>query len=126
MNELAKKLRYKEGYAAKVFNAPEGYSLDFEQVTDEEELDFIQLYVKNSSELNGWLPKVLPLLKEDGVFWITYPKKTSKKVETDLNRDILAEKMMQETIFRPVSNAAVDAAWSALRFREKEKVKSKK
>ncbi|RLQ94346.1 hypothetical protein [Falsibacillus albus] len=124
MEMLVKKLRYKSGEAV-VLNAPEGYQLGIESKETNHKVDFLQLFVKNSNELSEWLPKVLPMLNEDALFWISFPKKSSK-METDLNRDILAAKMQEETIFRPVSNVAVDETWSALRFRDKEKVKSKK
>jgi hypothetical protein len=84
----------------------------------------VQLFVNNAAELEDSLPGVLPLLEEDAVFWITYPKQSSK-VKSDLNRDTLAAIVQESTPYRPVSNVAVDEKWSALRFRLKEKVKSK-
>ncbi|WP_251577347.1 hypothetical protein [Paenibacillus sp. MER TA 81-3] len=58
------------------------------------------------------------------MFWITYPKQSSK-VKTDINRDILAAMVQNSTTYRVVSNVAVDEKWSALRLRPQDKVKSK-
>lgn len=123
--ELVKKLRYKEG-PAMVINAPEGYKLGIESKTDQsEKYEFVQLFVSNRQELIDWLPKVFSSLKEDALFWITYPKQTSK-IKTDINRDIIFEILQNETDYRVVSNVAVDEKWSALRVRHIAKVKPKK
>lgn len=125
--ELLKKLRYKSGQAL-ILNAPEGYTLGIETGSDagpEAKFEFVQLFVNNAAEVDEWAPKAIPLLNEEAVFWITYPKQSSK-VKTDINRDTLAEQMQKNTAYRPVSNVAVDDKWSALRFRLKDKVKSKK
>jgi hypothetical protein len=128
--ELVKKLRYKSGQAS-VIHAPEGYRLGIETAAASDTgseavgpFEFVQLFVNNAAELEDSLPGVLPLLEDDAVFWITYPKQSSK-VKSDLNRDTLAAIVQESTPYRPVSNVAVDEKWSALRFRLKEKVKSK-
>ncbi|WP_019423355.1 hypothetical protein [Paenibacillus sp. OSY-SE] len=122
--ELLKKLRYKAGRAA-VLNAPEGYHLGVEDGTEAAgRYDFVQLFVNDAQEVDAWIPKVLPLLNEEAVFWITYPKQSSK-VKTDINRDILAAMVQNSTTYRVVSNVAVDEKWSALRLRPQDKVKSK-
>ncbi|WP_438446402.1 hypothetical protein [Gorillibacterium sp. sgz5001074] len=122
--EILKKLRCKAERAT-ALNAPEGYGLGLGSGT-EGAYGFVLLYVRNSGELNEWLPKTLPILEDDAVFWICYPKKTSKKVETDLNRDVMWELVAGQSPYRPVSNVALDEAWSALRFRHEDKVKSSK
>ena len=85
--------------------------------------DFIQLFVNNAAEVDAWVHKAIALLNEEAVFWITYPKQSSK-VKTDINRDILWKLMDEKTDYRAVSNVAVDDKWSALRFRHKSKVKT--
>jgi hypothetical protein len=123
--ELLKKLRYKEGRAT-ILNAPDGYRLGIESEEEtEEKYDFVQLFVNNAQEVDEWVPRVIPMLSEDAVFWITYPKQSSK-VKTDINRDILARMVQNKTPYRAVSNIAVDEKWSALRFRHQDKVKAKK
>jgi hypothetical protein len=121
---LLKKLRYKEGPAA-ILNPPEGYELGIETDNGEEKLNFVQLFVNNRLELENWLPRAIPRLNDDAIFWVTYPKQSSK-VKTDINRDSLAEIVKDISTYRPVSAVAVDEKWSAMRLREKEKVKSKR
>lgn len=126
--QVKKKLRYQEGQAAVVINAPEGYGLVHESAGAdalEGSCDFVQLYVNSAAEVEERLPEAIALLKEDAIFWITYPKQ-SPKLKPDINRDTLASMVVDSTAYRPVSNVAVDEKWSALRFREKAKVKSQK
>jgi hypothetical protein len=129
MNEqLLSKLRYKEGAAA-VWNAPEGYDLGIGIPAERTEgaYDFALLYVNNYSEAEQWVPKVIPGLKEDALFWVSYPKQGPKaKEKPDINRDILAAWVQEHTPYRAVSNVAIDEKWSALRFRPQDKVKTGK
>ncbi|TMV48989.1 hypothetical protein FE783_15060 [Paenibacillus mesophilus] len=125
--QLLSKLRYKEGAAA-VWNAPEGYDLGIGIGGIEEPAeggyDFALLYVNNFSEVEQWVPKLLPTLKEDALFWVSYPKQSAKtKEKPDINRDILAAWVQDHTPYRVVSNVAVDEKWSALRLRPQDKVK---
>ena len=125
LEELIKKLRYKQGPAL-VLNPPEGFTLGIESVEDDvDQYEFIQLFVNNSDDVRTWLPKALAMLNEDGLFWIAFPKKTSK-TKSDINRDILSSLVQELSPYRPVSNVSVDEKWSALRFRQQDKVKSKK
>ncbi|AEI46359.1 hypothetical protein [Paenibacillus mucilaginosus] len=124
MEELLKKLRYKEGRAL-VLNAPEGYRLGIEENGEPgETYDFVQLFVGSSEQVHEWVPRTIPYLKEDALFWITFPKMSSK-IKTDINRDILFKLVEGISSYRPVSNVAVDEQWSALRFRHQDKVKKK-
>ncbi|GIP26040.1 hypothetical protein J23TS9_11700 [Paenibacillus sp. J23TS9] len=122
--ELLKKLRYKNGHAL-VLNAPAGYDLGIESKSSDSKAAFIQLFVNNAEQVHEWVPQAIPRLAEDAVFWITYPKQTSK-VKTDINRDSLWKLVESMAPYRPVSNVAVDEKWSALRFRHVDLVQSKK
>jgi hypothetical protein len=125
MEELLKKLRYKEGRAI-VLGAPDGYRLGIEAGEGlEGKYEFIQLFVNSAEEAEEQVLKAIPFLNEDALFWITYPKQ-SGKFKPDINRDSLAALVQNITPYRPVSNVAIDDKWSALRFRPKEKVKSSK
>jgi hypothetical protein len=120
--ELLKKLRYKEGPAL-VLNTPEGFDIGFESSSAlEGTYGFVLLFVNNSEEVREWVPKVVPVLTEDPVYWIIYPKQSSK-VKSDLNRDKLFALVQEISDYRAVSNVAVDDKWSALRFRPTSKVK---
>lgn len=122
-NPLIKKLRLQPGQRAAFLNAPAGYVASLGDLpagvvaTGETAalLDFVQLFVRDSSELAGRLPAVLVALKPDGLLWICYPK-TSSGIKTDLTRDAGWEPVAKAGL-RGVANIAIDDTWSALRFR---------
>ncbi|WP_079509164.1 hypothetical protein [Mesobacillus jeotgali] len=122
MDEILKKLRYKPGNAA-IMNAPDKFQFAIDQLDGMN--DFLLLFVNNSQEVREWLPNALDHLKEDAVFWIAFPKKSSK-VQTDINRDSLFTLVREESDYRAVSNVSIDEKWSALRFRQEHLVKLKK
>jgi hypothetical protein len=84
------------------------------------EYDFVHLFVKDAAELDRWISQAMDALRYDGVFWISYPKGSSG-VKTDLNRDILWNRLSGQGI-RPVSQVSIDKVWSAIRFRSEEQV----
>ena len=125
---LAKKLRMQPGQRALILNAPPGYVESLRDLPDGFEVSgdpsgkhgFVQLFVHNSTEYHDLIGAALDALKYDAVFWICYPKKSSK-VKTDLARDVLWE-LMSDTGLRPATQVSVDTTWSAMRFRPTEKV----
>ncbi len=122
--ELLKKLHYKEGRAL-VLNAPTGYHLGVENGgAMDGKYDFVQLFVNDAQEVDEWVQRIIPVLNADALFWITYPKQSSK-IKTNINRDILGSMVHDKTLYRPVSNVAIDEKWSALRFRHQDRVKTK-
>jgi hypothetical protein len=132
-SNLIKKLLIKPGYRMAVLNAPAGY-LDglgtlpegVELVTNPRSpLDFVHLFVKDKAAFEKLAAQALPFLKDDGIFWISYPKGSSK-MKTDLNRDILW-KLVEKHGLAGVAMVSIDEVWSAMRFRPADKVgKSKK
>jgi hypothetical protein len=126
---LTEKLKMAEGQRVAVIDAPEGYLADLE-LPDGVELatqlnnnkfDFVQLFVKNQGDVQHRGPDAYHALKDDGLFWVSYPKRTSG-VETDLTRD-RGWDGLKELGLEPVAQIAVDDTWSALRFRPSERVK---
>lgn len=78
------------------------------------------LFVNNMNEFLDFLSNGLKNIEPDCVFWIAYPK-ISSKIKTDINRDSLrltAERFGIKT----VSAISIDETWSALRFRPIDKV----
>lgn len=132
INPLIKKLRIKAGLRMIIVNAPGGFKEELGKIPDgvklakklEGKFDLVLLFAKNSQELQRLFPKAKRALKYDGIFWISYPKK-SAKVETDLSRDILWE-LLEDKGLRPVSAVSINTVWSAMRFRPPELVKPKK
>ncbi|WP_184550424.1 YdeI/OmpD-associated family protein [Mucilaginibacter sp. FT3.2] len=129
MNALAKKLQIKPQSRWLLHNAPANY-LDYllplpkgAEVffNSSGNFDGVQLFVTNSNELATELKVISPLLKPDTIFWIIYPKKTSK-IKTDLE---MMGSWDTPSVYglRPVASAAINETWTALRFRPAEQVK---
>jgi predicted CoA-binding protein len=130
---IVKKLLIKPDFKIAVINPPAGHLDSLGELPEGTELladprapvDFVHLFVRDKAELDKFAPGAIRLLKEDAVFWISYPKGTSK-VKTDLNRDILW-KLVGKHGFAGVAMISVDDTWSAMRFRSAAKVgKAKK
>ena len=52
---------------------------------------------------------------DGGILWISYPKQSAKQ-DTDLNRDILRESLLNQSL-KAVAQISIDDTWSALRFK---------
>ena len=91
----------------------------------EPKLKFLLLFVRDVSELQKLGPQAVRSLDYDAVFWIAYPKKSSK-LKSDIPRDV-GWNVIEEAGFEGVAQIAIDDTWSASRFRPKELVgKSRK
>ena len=77
---------------------------------------FALAFVKTHSELAAAAGALLPRVAGDAVLWLAYPKGTSKRHKSEINRDS-AWAPLGEAGFEAVSQVAIDADWSALRFR---------
>jgi hypothetical protein len=129
MNALAKKLQIKPNSRWLLHNAPANFLDSLLPLPDDAEIVFnttgsfngILLFITNSQELASELKVIAPVLNDDAVFWIIYPKKTSKIV-TDLE---MMSSWTEPAVYglRPVASAAVNETWTALRFRPQDKVK---
>ena len=75
--------------------------------------DFVQVFARDQAELNQLKATAVGAVTYDGLFWVCYPKKTSK-IKSDLTRDTLWN---QFDCLRPVAQVAIDDTWSAIRFR---------
>ena len=62
-------------------------------------------------------------LMADGILWFCYPKKTSKKYRTDLDRDHGWKSLNDSGLFG-VRMVSIDDDWSAFRFRNAKFIKS--
>ena len=79
---------------------------------------FVLAFVKSLAE-GEKLAKVLPKhLEEKAVVWVAYPKGTSKKYQSDYNRDT-GHALMGKHGLDGVSLVALDGDWSAMRFKLK-------
>lgn len=123
---MLKKLLLKPGLKVRLVNAPAGYSDKFTPLPSGSEAakpdaiaDFALLFVKDSRDVEKLAGGVIKGLKPDGLLWLAYPK-GGAKAATDLNRDILWEKMKSYGV-TGVAMVAIDDTWAAMRFRPIEK-----
>jgi hypothetical protein len=60
----------------------------------------------------------------DAVIWFAYPKGTSKRYKSEINRDT-GWKALRAAGFEGVRMVAIDEDWSAVRFRRAEFIKAR-
>ena len=133
MKELLRKLNYKEYDRILIMNAGEDFlqslSDELHDVKIDTEIDqrcpynFMIIFVKSIREVNDISPVALHNLTADGVLWYCYPKKNSKKLTSDLERD-RGWKSMNDLGFYGIRMVSVDEDWSAMRFRNVKYIKS--
>ena len=74
--------------------------------------DVAMLIVDSAADVRSALEANATDLATAAAFWVAYPKGN----RADVNRDSLWP-LLAEHGFRPISQVALDATWSALRFR---------
>jgi hypothetical protein len=122
-NSLANKLQIKPGKSWLFYNAPNNYPETLGELPGGVEAKFeavgkfdgVQLFVKDSAELKNELKLIVPLLNNDAVFWVTYPKKNSG-MATDLELMSSWDEPGRYGL-RVVSSIAIDENWTAKRLR---------
>jgi hypothetical protein len=133
MKSLLEKFNYKGQKRISIINAEESFihsmSDELKDVIIDQEIDprypydFIILFVSRVSEVEFLAPMALHNLMADGILWFCYPKKTSKKYNSDINRDH-GWKALNDSGLYSVRLVTIDADWSALRFRNIKYIKS--
>ena len=115
---VAQKLLIKPEYDVLIANSPPDYKakLGIPRAATSagrgRTFDLIQLFVSTKKELEQCLTNMIPLLKPNGILWLTYPKGG----KTNINRDSIRE-YVSTVGFQTVALVAVDARWSALRLK---------
>lgn len=133
MTPLLKKLNYKQQKEVCLINPPEEFQVERKAIEKQaavrtdlkgvKEIEFVLAFVKTRAEIKSLTPLIAKKLKGDGVVWYAYPKGTSKKYKSEVNRDSGWE-VLGEWNFEPVRQVAIDDDWSALRFRDVQFIKT--
>lgn len=124
MTDIIKKLKFKA--KGILINAPTAIEKEFVDLGFSNALSQTSpnentlLFVKNSKELLNFLTNQLKNIVPDSVFWIAYPKGSSK-IKTDINRDTIRQTAEGFGI-TTVTAISIDETWSALRFRPVDRV----
>lgn len=119
---LAKKLGIKDGFIIKIVNQPKAYYQLFTDLppnlkTIEDSTtkkDFIHYFTKSASQLNHDINGLKHEITQNGIIWISWPKKASK-VETDLTGNIVREIGLKNGLV-DIKVCAVNEIWSGLKF----------
>lgn len=128
---VIKKLNFKDqGQPVLIINAPKAYDEiaaifegDVHKQPELEVYDFVQVFGTSNDELQTFARNAVSHLKEDGLLWLCYPKKSSKTYKgSDCSRETVMH-LLADVGYEPVRQVAIDEDWSALRFRRPEKIK---
>ena len=119
---LPKKLGIKPGFEVAFANAPEDFVKQLDLPSDvnvrslakARDLDFILVFVKSQKILTTAFAQYSPKIKPDGMFWVSWPKKTSG-VQTDVTENIVRDVGLAAGLV-DVKVCAIDDVWSGLKF----------
>jgi len=119
---LHRKLGIKEGFEIKLINEPDNYIELLNGIASQihfqnklkNPVDVIHLFTKSKKELLIEFPFLKNFIRTNGMFWVSWPKKTSTYV-SDLNENIIREiGLMNGLVDTKV--CSIDDSWSALKF----------
>lgn len=131
LHPVIKKLNFKnQGQPVLVINAPKTYDEiisafegDVHTEAKTKSYDFLQVFGTTNEQLQTLARSSVQYVKEDGLFWLCYPKKSSKTYKgSDCSRETVTGMFSAEG-YEPVRQVAIDEDWSALRFRMPDKIK---
>ena len=136
MTPLFKKLNLKDQATITVVNAPDSFEPELEAIQEIQAIsvqskpsrwssvEFAIFFVQTLSQVKA-AAKQIAKTKDDPVIWLAYPKGTSKNYTCEFNRDT-GWQAIGDVGFEGVRQVAIDADWSALRFRRVDHIKTMK
>ena len=128
---LPQKLGLKSGMRALEVNAPSHFRAlladapsDLVWLGRAAPFDFAIAFTTSAAAVRAAFVKLEPELAQDGMVWISWPKKASS-MKTDLDENIVREIGLDAGLV-DVKVCAIDATWSGLKFvrRVRDRVKS--
>ncbi|MGQ9621737.1 MAG: hypothetical protein ACUVTX_12280 [Bacteroidales bacterium] len=135
MNTLLHKLSYKNQNRIAILNAEKGFikkiQTGISDVLVDKEIDprypyeFMLIFVRFLREVEELAPKAVHNLVSDGTLWFAFPKKSTSKITSDLDREHGWEILLQRG-FDKVKHVSIDKNWSAIRFRNVRYIKPAK
>jgi hypothetical protein len=119
---LVAKLGIREGFRVLVRNPPAGYlglleGLPADVTLAEDlpgEVEMVHLFTRGRAELETALPELLGRIRQDGMIWVSWPKRASG-VPTDVTEDTVRAVALPLGLV-DVKVCAVDDTWSGLKL----------
>ncbi len=119
---LPKKLGINDGFTIKLINQPDYYFELFPfiptNLVHEQNVqilkDFIHYFEKSKLDLEARLPSLKKEIKQNGMIWVSWPKKASK-VETDITEDVIRNYALKIGLV-DIKVCAINEIWSALKL----------
>ncbi len=119
---LFKKLGIKDGFRLYVKNPPDNYLQLIEPIPDDVEIlsrisnniDIIHFFIKSKNELSSNIDLLMSKIKQNGMIWVSWPKKASK-VPTDITEDTIRDIILPIGLV-DIKVCAVDETWSGLKL----------
>jgi hypothetical protein len=118
---LAKKLGIKDGYKIRLVNEPGYYNAlftDMPPVVKSKDRttkkNFIHYFSDKFAALQKDLPQLKDEIKQDGMIWISWPKKASK-VPTDITEEAIRNLALSIGLV-DIKVCAIDDVWSGLKL----------
>ena len=128
------KLNLKDQREILIVNAPESFEPELKALngvavrrkdSEVKSIAFSLAFVIKQADVDSLAKKVAAKAGSDAVVWFAYPKGSSKRYKSEINRDS-GWKVMGKAGFEPVRMVAIDEDWSAIRFRRAEFIKTMK
>lgn len=131
-SDVFRKLNLKDQKEIAVVNAPASFEGELKQLIGVKvrreipangSVAFVLSFVTKQRQVDTLARAVGTLTEGDAVVWFAYPKQSSKRYTSEINRDD-GWKALGKAGFEPVRSVAIDEDWSASRFRRVEFIKT--
>ncbi|MDX1960883.1 MAG: hypothetical protein SFU98_20090 [Leptospiraceae bacterium] len=132
MDTIIKKMNFKDQKTILALNAP----IEFEEnltlmqkiatidrkILKAKKYEFLIAFVKTQKQLDDITNKIQSFTYDDTLVWFAYPKLSSKKYKSEINRD-QGWQALGDIGYEGVRMVAIDEDWSALRFKKANRIK---
>ncbi len=131
MSKVFAKLNLKDQKAIVVLNRPDSFKKELAALKGVKvaasfgaKAEFVLAFVTKQAEVDSLSKSLAKKAEGDAIVWFAYPKGTSKNYTCEFNRDT-GWAVLKKAGFDTVRQVAIDADWTALRFRRVEFIKAR-
>ena len=132
MSPTFKKLNLKDQNRILILNAPQSFEPELaalggvavlRDLNHAGGMEFSLAFATKQKEVDTFAKAIAKKAAGDAVVWIAYPKGSSKRYKSEINRDSGWD-VLGKFGFEPVRMVAIDEDWTAVRFRRVEFIKT--